>query len=77
MSGRIAVVGIGNMGLAMALRLRDRGFAVAVRDIDATREALARDGGCTVAASPAAAASAAPSACPKTGTSFPSSIRLS
>ena len=34
MSQRIAVVGIGNMGLAMALRLRDRGFAVAVRDID-------------------------------------------
>lgn len=55
MSGRIAVVGIGNMGLAMALRLRDRGFAVAVRDIAPAREALARAEGLTVCDSPAAA----------------------
>lgn len=56
MSGRVAVVGIGNMGLGMALRLRDRGFDVAVRDIDPAREAMARAEGLAVGASPAAAA---------------------
>lgn len=56
MSGGVAVVGIGNMGLGMALRLRDRGFAVRVRDIDPAREALARSEGLAVCASPAAAA---------------------
>ena len=59
MSGRIAVVGIGNMGLAMALRLRDRGFAVAVRDIAPAREALAHAEGLAVCDSPAAAAEGA------------------
>ncbi|MFT3954098.1 MAG: NAD(P)-dependent oxidoreductase [Piscinibacter sp.] len=61
MSGptRVAVVGIGNMGLAMALRLRDCGFDVQVRDIDPSREAMARDEGLGVHASPAAAASGA------------------
>ena len=59
MSQRIAVVGIGNMGLAMALRLRDRGFAVAVRDIDPARETLAHAEGLTVCDSPAAAAEGA------------------
>ncbi len=59
MSGRVAVVGIGNMGLGMALRLRDRGFAVAVRDIDPAREALARAEGLAVCDSPAAAAAGA------------------
>ena len=34
-------IGIGNMGLGMALRLRDLGFAVGVRDIDPEREATA------------------------------------
>jgi 3-hydroxyisobutyrate dehydrogenase len=53
---KVGVAGIGAMGLAMALRLRDRGFAVAVRDIDPAREELARDHGCAVAASPAALA---------------------
>lgn len=47
---RVGVVGIGNMGLAMALRLVERGHAVAVRDIDPGRESLAA--GCTVCASP-------------------------
>lgn len=56
MSGRVAVVGIGNMGLGMALRLRDRGFAVAVRDLDPAREALAQAEGLSVCDSPAAAA---------------------
>lgn len=46
---RVGVVGIGNMGLAMALRLVERGHGVAVRDIDPAREALAS--GCTVCAS--------------------------
>ena len=49
----IGFIGIGNMGLAMALRLRDLGFAVAVRDIDPTREAAAAAHGATVQASPA------------------------
>lgn len=56
---RVAVVGIGNMGLAMALRLRDRGFDVRVRDIDPVREAMARDEGLAVHASPAAACAGA------------------
>jgi 3-hydroxyisobutyrate dehydrogenase len=54
MSGRaVGVVGIGNMGLAMALRLRDAGFRVAVRDTDPAREALAASERLVVAASPA------------------------
>jgi L-threonate 2-dehydrogenase len=52
----IAVIGIGVMGLPIALRLRDGGHAVVVRDIDSSREALALEAGCTVAATPAAAA---------------------
>ncbi len=50
------VIGIGNMGLAMAERLRDRGHAVAVRDVRAAREALAQDVGARVCATPAALA---------------------
>ena len=45
------------MGLAMALRLRDGGHEVVVRDIDAGQEAQAAAAGCSVAASPAALAS--------------------
>ena len=52
----VGVIGIGNMGLGIALRLRDQGLDVAVRDIDPSREALARDAGCTVCDSPAQAA---------------------
>ncbi len=55
-SGPVAVVGIGNMGLAMALRLRDGGQAVRVHDIDPARHALAAAGGAVPAPSPAAAA---------------------
>src|SRR5438445_334940 len=44
------------MGLAMALRLRDLGYAVGVRDIDPAREVLARAAGAEVAASAAALA---------------------
>lgn len=50
----IGCLGIGNMGLAMALRLRDAGHAVQVCDIDASRVALAKAAGCSVAAAPAA-----------------------
>jgi L-threonate 2-dehydrogenase len=53
---RIGVIGIGNMGLAVALRLQELGHAVTVHDLDRSREALAREGGCAVAASPSAAA---------------------
>jgi L-threonate 2-dehydrogenase len=56
---RISVIGIGNMGLAVALRLQDLGHAVTVHDLDSSREALAREGGCAVAASPPAAAAQA------------------
>lgn len=56
---RVAVVGVGNMGLGMALRLHERGFAVAVRDIAPAREALARAEGLAVCDSPAVAAQGA------------------
>lgn len=49
-------IGIGNMGLAMVLRLRDAGLAVRVRDLDPAREALAVAAGASVSASPAALA---------------------
>ncbi len=52
----VGMVGVGNMGLAVALRLRELGHRVQVRDIDARREAMAE--GCEVAASPAALARA-------------------
>ena len=54
----VAFVGIGLMGLAMALRLRDAGQAVCVTDLDPARNALALAAGCTVADSPAAVAAA-------------------
>jgi 3-hydroxyisobutyrate dehydrogenase len=49
----VGFVGIGNMGLAMALRLRDAGHAVQVRDTDAGRVAQAVAAGATAAATPA------------------------
>ena len=55
----VAFLGVGNMGMGMALRLRDRGYAVQVRDIDPAREALARSEGLKVCASAAAAAAGA------------------
>jgi L-threonate 2-dehydrogenase len=53
---KIALIGAGAMGLPIALRLRDRGHAVTVRDVDAMRERQAASAGCVPAASPAAAA---------------------
>jgi 3-hydroxyisobutyrate dehydrogenase-like beta-hydroxyacid dehydrogenase len=49
----VGVVGVGNMGLAMALRLRELGFEVHVRDIDPAREVLAVAAGAQRAATPA------------------------
>lgn len=54
----IGVVGIGNMGLAMALRLRDSGHVVGVRDVDPAAETQARSEGLAVFATPAALARA-------------------
>ena len=53
----VGVVGVGNMGLAMALRLLERGWRVAVRDLDPAREDEARRAGARVAATPASAGS--------------------
>jgi 3-hydroxyisobutyrate dehydrogenase len=52
----VAIVGIGNMGWAIAQRLSDRGWTPTVRDVDPAREALARGHGMQVAPSAAAAA---------------------
>ena len=49
----MGIIGVGNMGLAMALRLRELGAAVHVRDIDPAREALAVRAGARAAATPA------------------------
>jgi len=55
-AGSVGFVGIGNMGLAMALRLRDAGWPVAVCDVDARRVALAVAHGALAADHPAALA---------------------
>ena len=52
----VAVVGIGQMGMAMALRLRDHGHRVRICDIDPARQALAHQEGLAVCATPALAA---------------------
>ena len=57
MNLRVGIVGIGNMGLAMAARLRELGWPLAVRDIDASREAAAAAFGARPCASAAALAS--------------------
>jgi 3-hydroxyisobutyrate dehydrogenase len=50
----VGIVGIGNMGLGMALRLLDRGYPVGVRDLVAEREQLAGANGASVHADAAA-----------------------
>src|SRR5678815_644318 len=55
-AGVTGFIGIGNMGLAMALRLRELGWPVRVRDLDPAREAAAALAGATVCATPAALA---------------------
>jgi putative dehydrogenase len=52
----ISIVGIGNMGLGLALRLLELGYPVGVHDLDAAREHIARQQGATVYADAAAAA---------------------
>jgi len=52
----IGIIGVGNMGLAMAQRLREADFAVAACDIDPARCALAREAGCLLRDTPAALA---------------------
>jgi L-threonate 2-dehydrogenase len=49
----IGIVGIGNMGFAMAARLLETGWSVAVRDIDTHREVAAGALGARVCLSPA------------------------
>ena len=49
----IGIIGIGNMGFAMAARLLGERWPVAVRDIDAAREATAQALGAAVCATPA------------------------
>ena len=52
----VGVVGIGAMGLGVALRLRDSGFAVGVRDVRPEPERVAASAGAVVQPSPAALA---------------------
>ncbi len=56
MAQQLAVVGIGNMGLGMTLRLLDGGHVVGVHDLDAAREQLAQAHGASVHADAAALA---------------------
>ena len=53
---QVGIIGVGNMGLAIATRLLACGRSVAVRDIDPSRESMARALGARVSASPAAVA---------------------
>ncbi len=57
---RVGVVGVGNMGRGMALRLLELGWDVGVRDLDAQREAGCTSQGAQAFASPVALASAYP-----------------
>ncbi|HEX2541040.1 MAG TPA: NAD(P)-dependent oxidoreductase [Caldimonas sp.] len=53
---RIGIIGVGNMGGAMALRLLERGHPVDVRDIEPEREAALARHGAVVSPAPAALA---------------------
>lgn len=56
---RVGIIGVGNMGLAMAGRLIEQGWQVMVRDIEPARERMAEGLGARVCASPAAVAAVA------------------
>jgi len=53
MTERVGVIGVGNMGAAMARRLLDGGYATAVRDIVSEREQALSALGASVCSSPA------------------------
>jgi 3-hydroxyisobutyrate dehydrogenase len=53
MNVSIGVIGVGNMGLAMAARLCEQGRRVLVRDVRAERQALAERDGARACATPA------------------------
>jgi L-threonate 2-dehydrogenase len=55
---RVGVVGVGQMGMAVAKRLLERGYAVHTRDIRPEADAEARESGAAVCDSPAALAAA-------------------
>jgi L-threonate 2-dehydrogenase len=55
----VGIIGAGNMGLAMATRLLALGWSVVVRDIDPSRETMARALGARVCASSSAVAAGA------------------
>lgn len=57
MNTKVGIIGIGAMGMAMAINLQCKGYAPVVRDIRAEAEQAARKRGMTVAASPAELAS--------------------
>ena len=57
--GVVGVVGVGNMGGAMAARLCSLGFEVAVCDVDAGRQAAAEQAGARACRTPAALAAGA------------------
>jgi 3-hydroxyisobutyrate dehydrogenase len=59
MSPIVAVIGVGNMGGAMAARLLEQGWPVRVRDIDAAKAAALAAGGAFACGSPAEAAQGA------------------
>lgn len=56
---RVGVIGIGNMGLGIALRLMERGHRVVVRDLRPDLECLAAEAGARVLSTPRAIAAAA------------------
>ena len=58
----LGIIGVGNMGMGMALRWRSLGGQVEVHDRDAKRVQQAQAEGCTVHASPQALAQALPDA---------------
>ena len=55
-ANRVGLIGIGNMGFGLAARLLERGWRVAVRDLDAQRERDAAALGARVCATPQALA---------------------
>jgi 3-hydroxyisobutyrate dehydrogenase len=57
MTTKVGIIGIGAMGMAMAINLQRKGYALTVRDIRPEAEQAARECGMAVAASPAELAS--------------------